>query len=143
MLPGSAYVELAYAAAMAVHGNPPAALEDLTFDKMFLVPTRSGQTLQILLLPHSDGTADFAVSQRESGPAGVPVRHATASILCQPAAHSIEALADAYPVGTWPRGSEMSGAAFTPGCAPSATTMAQPSRSSNGSGDGLMAPPRC
>ena len=112
VLPGSAYVELAYAAATAVYGSPPVALEDLTFDRVFLVPAQPGRSLQILLLPRADGSADFVVNQPESGPAGVPVRHATARVRCPPAGPSMDQLADAEVIGERPRGREMGGAAF-------------------------------
>ena len=81
VLPGSAYLEMALAAATAVDVRTPTTLEAITFDRAFFVPMHGRRSLQIVLSSNLDATRDFAALELADDPAGgTNVRHASARI---------------------------------------------------------------
>lgn len=107
VLPGSVYLEMALAAATAAWGHAPCAVEDVVFERAFLVPLEGVRALQAVLTPAEGGAWQFAATGLTSG-----VRHATARIPGGPGGQS--SLADQlYPADpVWAHGTEITGAAL-------------------------------
>ena len=61
VLPASAYVEMALAAAVEVFGAQSVALKDIEFRKALFLPEGGTRTLQVILSPGADGAASFHI----------------------------------------------------------------------------------
>jgi myxalamid-type polyketide synthase MxaD len=61
VLPASAYVEMALAAAVEVFGAQSVALKDIEFRKALFLPEGGTRTIQVILSPGADGTASFHI----------------------------------------------------------------------------------
>jgi myxalamid-type polyketide synthase MxaE and MxaD len=87
VLPASAYVEMALAAAVEVFGAQSIALKDIEFRKALFFPEGGTHTIQVILSPGADGTASFNIY---SCPVGVVhsgtswMLHATGKVCLQP-----------------------------------------------------------
>ncbi|MGA2604831.1 MAG: beta-ketoacyl synthase N-terminal-like domain-containing protein [Verrucomicrobiia bacterium] len=87
VLPASAYVEMALAAAAEVFGAQSVGLKDVEFRKALFFPEGGTRTIQVILSPGADGSASFHIFSR---PAGVVhsgtswTLHATGKVCLQP-----------------------------------------------------------
>jgi acyl transferase domain-containing protein/acyl carrier protein len=72
MLPASAYLEMALAAAVEVFGEQSFALKDFEFDRALFLPESGTHTIQVILSPGADGAASFHIYSR-------PVKQASKS----------------------------------------------------------------
>jgi acyl transferase domain-containing protein/acyl carrier protein len=61
VLPASAYVEMALAAAVEVFGAQSIALKDIEFRKALFLPEGGSLTIQVILSPGADGAASFHI----------------------------------------------------------------------------------
>jgi myxalamid-type polyketide synthase MxaE and MxaD len=61
VLPASAYVEMALAAAVEVFGAQSVALKNIEFRKALFFPEGGTHTIQVILSPGADGTASFHI----------------------------------------------------------------------------------
>jgi myxalamid-type polyketide synthase MxaE and MxaD len=86
VLPASAYVEMALAAAVEVFGAQSVALKDIEFRKALFFPEGGTHTIQVILSPGAGGTASFHIY---SCPVGVVhsgtswMLHATGKVCLQ------------------------------------------------------------
>ena len=64
MLPASAYLEMALAAAAEVFGAQSFALKDVEFRRALFLPESGTQTIQVILSPGADGAASFHIYSR-------------------------------------------------------------------------------
>ena len=67
VLPASAYVEMALAAAVEVFGAQSIALKDIEFRKALFFPEGGTHTIQVILSPGADGSASFHIYSRPGG----------------------------------------------------------------------------
>ena len=74
VLPASAYVEMALAAAVEVFGAQSVALKDIEFRKALFLPEGTTHTIQVILSQGADGAASFHIYSRAGG-----VEHASNS----------------------------------------------------------------
>ena len=87
VLPASAYLEMALAAAAEVFGAQSVALKDIEFRKALFLPEGGARTIQVILSPGADGAASFHIY---SCPGGVAqsgkswMLHATGKVCPQP-----------------------------------------------------------
>jgi myxalamid-type polyketide synthase MxaE and MxaD len=87
VLPASAYVEMALAAAVEVFGAQSVALKDIEFRKALFLPEGGTHTIQVILSQGADGAASFHIY---SCPGGVVhsgkswMLHATGKVCLQP-----------------------------------------------------------
>jgi acyl transferase domain-containing protein/acyl carrier protein len=87
VLPASAYVEMAYTAAVEVLGAQPFVLKDIEFRKALFLPDSGIQMLQLILSRGADGAASFHIY---SCPGGAPhsdrswTLYATGKVCVQP-----------------------------------------------------------
>jgi FkbH-like protein/FkbM family methyltransferase len=75
VLPGSAYLEMAMAAITAVQGHAPSTIEDVVFERAFIVPPDGTRQLRIVLSPDSGRGWEFAASSADGR-----IRHARARL---------------------------------------------------------------
>ncbi len=61
VLPASAYVEMALAAAVEVFGTQPVALKDIEFRKVLFLPEGGTLTIQVILSQAAEGAASFHI----------------------------------------------------------------------------------
>jgi myxalamid-type polyketide synthase MxaE and MxaD len=61
VLPASAYVEMALAAAIEVFGTQPVALKDIEFRKALFLPEGGTHTIQVILSQAAEGAASFHI----------------------------------------------------------------------------------
>ncbi len=64
VLPASAYLEMALAAAAEVFDEQPVALKDVEFDRALFLPESGTQAIQVILSPSADGAASFHIYSR-------------------------------------------------------------------------------
>jgi acyl transferase domain-containing protein/acyl carrier protein len=64
VLPASAYLEMALAAAVEVFGEQSFALKDVEFDRALFLPESGTHTIQVILSPGADGAASFHIYSR-------------------------------------------------------------------------------
>jgi myxalamid-type polyketide synthase MxaE and MxaD len=64
VLPASAYLEMALAAAVEVFGDQPFALKDIEFHKALFLPESGTHTIQVILAPGADGAASLHIYSR-------------------------------------------------------------------------------
>jgi myxalamid-type polyketide synthase MxaD len=64
VLPASAYLEMALAAAVEVFGEQSFALKDVEFDKALFLPESGTYTIQVIISPGLDGAASFHIYSR-------------------------------------------------------------------------------
>jgi acyl transferase domain-containing protein/acyl carrier protein len=64
VLPASAYLEMALAAAVEVFGEQSAALKDVEFNRALFLPESGTRTIQVILSPGADGAASFHIYSR-------------------------------------------------------------------------------
>jgi acyl transferase domain-containing protein/acyl carrier protein len=64
VLPASAYLEMAVAAAVEVFGERSFALKDVEFDRALFLPESATHTVQVILSPGADGAASFHIYSR-------------------------------------------------------------------------------
>ena len=69
MLPASAYLEMALAAAVEVFGAQSVALKDIEFRKALFLPEGGTRTIQVILSPGADGEASFHIYSCAGGEA--------------------------------------------------------------------------
>ncbi len=87
VLPASAYVEMALAAAVEVFGAQSFALKDIEFHRALFLPDGGTHTIQVILSPGADGAASFHIY---SCPGGIEqsskswTLHATGKVCPQP-----------------------------------------------------------
>jgi acyl transferase domain-containing protein/acyl carrier protein len=67
VLPASAYVEMALAAAVEVFGAQPVALKDIEFRKALFLPDGGTHKAQMILSQGADGAASFRIYSRPGG----------------------------------------------------------------------------
>jgi len=67
VLPASAYVEMALAAAVEVFGAQSFALKDIEFHRALFLPDGKALPLQLILSPGADGAASFHIYSRPPG----------------------------------------------------------------------------
>ncbi len=67
VLPASAYLEMASAAAAEVFGAQSVELQDIEFRKVLFLPEGAALTIQMVLSQGADGTAEFHVYSRAAG----------------------------------------------------------------------------
>ncbi len=70
VLPASAYLEMALAAAVEVFGEQSFALKDVEFDRALFLPESGTHTIQVILSPGADGAASFHIYSRPGEQAG-------------------------------------------------------------------------
>lgn len=70
VLPASAYLEMALAAAVEVFGEQSFALKDVEFDRALFLPDGGTHTIQVILSPGADGAASFHIYSRRGEQAG-------------------------------------------------------------------------
>jgi acyl transferase domain-containing protein/acyl carrier protein len=96
VLPASAYLEMAAAAACAVFGSDGAVLENVAFQHALRLPDQEAKTLQTLLKPETADSCSFEIYSRdESAPGDAWVCHAAG--VCRSGAGLPRAVEDA----TW------------------------------------------
>ncbi|XXX73808.1 type I polyketide synthase [Sorangium sp. So ce134] len=78
VLPGTAYLEMALAAAAEVHGAGAHAIEDVTFERMLAFPEAGARTAHVALVEDGADRASFQVFARDEG--GGFTRHAAGSV---------------------------------------------------------------
>jgi acyl transferase domain-containing protein/acyl carrier protein len=78
VLPAAAYVEIAVAAAAAVHGGSDIVVEDVAFERMLVLPSDGETHVQVALVEAEDGRARITVSSRVDEASGWR-RHASAT----------------------------------------------------------------
>ncbi|HTN83970.1 MAG TPA: acyltransferase domain-containing protein, partial [Sorangium sp.] len=83
VLPGTAYLEMALAAAAEVHGAGAHAIEEVTFDRMLAFPEAGARSVQVALAEEVEGRASFQVFTRDDEGGGW-TRHAAGSVRPQP-----------------------------------------------------------
>lgn len=117
VLPGSAVVEMALAAAIAATGRRSYALDDVRLEQVCVIPTSGGRRLRVALLAGLDDGLAFTVASDPGTTAGAAhgvsgTRHATARItaLTDPSATTIDVTERALNVRR--TGAESSGEAF-------------------------------
>jgi acyl transferase domain-containing protein/acyl carrier protein len=93
VFPGAAYVEMALAAAAAVHGLGDLVLEDVSFERMLSMSPSAERRVQVALVEEDDGGARITVSSRDEG-GGEWLHHARAR-----ARLAVEEAAVAEPLG--------------------------------------------
>jgi acyl transferase domain-containing protein/acyl carrier protein len=64
VLPASAYLEMALAAAVEVFGEQSFVLKDVEFDRALFLPENGIHTIQVILSPGADGAASFHIYSR-------------------------------------------------------------------------------
>jgi myxalamid-type polyketide synthase MxaE and MxaD len=67
VLPASAYLEMALAAAVEVFGAQSVALQDIEFRKALFLPEGATHTIQVILSQGADGAAAFHIYSRAAG----------------------------------------------------------------------------
>ena len=67
VLPASAYLEMALAAAVEVFGAQSVALQDIEFRKALFLPEGGTRTIQVILSQGADGAASFHIYSRAAG----------------------------------------------------------------------------
>ncbi len=83
VLPGSAYVEMALAAATAAFGETPQVLEEIAFHRLFFLPESGQRTIKVVLSPGENGETYFNALSRpkDAGQAaGFRTSHASIKI---------------------------------------------------------------
>jgi len=70
VLPASAYLEMALAAAVEIFGEQSFALKDVEFDRALFLHESGTQTIQVILSPGADGAASFHIYSRPGEQAG-------------------------------------------------------------------------
>jgi acyl transferase domain-containing protein len=70
VLPASAYLEMALAAAVEVFGDQSFALKDVEFNRALFLPESGSRTIQLILAPGADGSASFHIYSRPAEQAG-------------------------------------------------------------------------
>jgi len=86
VLPASAYVEMAMAAAVEVFGAQSVALENIEFRKALFLPDGGTRTIQVTLSQAADGTASFHIYSCRGGAAHSSnswMLHATGKVCLQ------------------------------------------------------------
>ena len=86
VLPASAYLEMALAAAAEVFGAQEVALKDIEFRKALFLPEGATRTIQAILSQGADGTAFFHIYSRADGEAHSGsswMLHATGKVVLQ------------------------------------------------------------
>ena len=79
VLPGTAYIEMALAAAVEVYGKGAHGIEDLVFEQMLALPPKGARIVQVVWTEQGLGHASLQVSSRQ--PADTTwLRHATARV---------------------------------------------------------------
>ena len=76
ILPGSAYLEMALAAATAVDHKTPSTIEDISFERAFVVPSEGTRSLHIALSRGAGRAWEFAATAADKG-----IRHARARLV--------------------------------------------------------------
>ena len=87
VLPASAYVEMALAAAVEVFGAQSVALKDIEFRRALFFPEGGTHTIQVILSPGADGSASFHIYSRQGGVvhSGTSwILHVTGKVCLQP-----------------------------------------------------------
>lgn len=90
ILPGTAFIETALAAARQYFQNEPRLVEDLTIHTALIVPDGEDRLLQVVLTPNEDGSVDMEV-YTQAGEDDPWQRHASAVLRSQPAGASLAA----------------------------------------------------
>lgn len=70
VLPASAYLEMALAAAVEVFGEQSFALKDVEFNRALFLPESGSRTIQLILAPGADGSASFHIYSLPAEQAG-------------------------------------------------------------------------
>jgi myxalamid-type polyketide synthase MxaB len=70
ILPGTAYLEMALAAAAETFGAGSHILEEVLFREALLLPEEDVQTMQLILAPEGNGVASFQIFSSEEGEDG-------------------------------------------------------------------------
>ncbi|XXT16435.1 SDR family NAD(P)-dependent oxidoreductase [Sorangium sp. So ce429] len=83
VLPGTAYLEMALAAATEVHGAGAHAIEEVTFDRMLAFPEAGARWVHVALAEEGAGRASLQVFTRDDEGGGW-TRHAAGSVRPQP-----------------------------------------------------------
>ena len=83
VLPASAYLEMAIAAAVEVFGTQSVELQDIEFRKALFLPEGVAHTIQVILSQGADGVAEFHIYSRAAGVASAgksSILHATGKV---------------------------------------------------------------
>lgn len=77
--PGAGFVEMALSVGRQAYGDGPLAVEDVSFEKMLVLPEQEARTVQFVQVEQSAGAASFRIASREEADHGW-VRHASGKV---------------------------------------------------------------
>jgi len=81
VVPATAFLEMAVAAAAEIGGGAAAALRDVRFHSPLVLPGAGARRVQLLVAPAGERQASFRISSRPGGESGAWALHATGTLL--------------------------------------------------------------